>query len=55
VAHEDWRVLGCSFGELDGVFKWPTGMGVNLGGILVNWTGYLSGPLEWVRLWVQYW
>jgi hypothetical protein len=48
VAHEDWWVLGWNIGELDRVFKWPTGMGETLGEILLNRVGYLSGPLKWV-------
>jgi hypothetical protein len=26
-----------------------------MGAILVNWVGYLSGPLKMGEIWVQYW
>jgi hypothetical protein len=38
-----------------GVFKWPTQMGGIVHAIWVNQVGYLGGPLQSVRFWVQYW
>ena len=35
--------------ESSGVIMWPNQMGVILDAILVNYGGYLSGPLKWVR------
>jgi hypothetical protein len=45
----------CNIDELGGVFEWLTKMGEILGAILVNWVGYLCGPLKWVKIRVQYW
>jgi len=54
VGHSNGCNFGCDIGELCGVFKWPTTMGEILVAIWVNWVGCLSGPLKWVRYWLQY-
>jgi len=43
VVHSQRWDCGCNVGKSDGVFKWPTKMGVILSAILMNWVGYLSG------------
>jgi hypothetical protein len=42
-------------GESCWVFKWPTEMGDIFGAMLVNQLGQLRGPLQWVRVSMQYW
>jgi hypothetical protein len=54
VAHSYRCDSECNIGESGGVFEWATQMGAILGVILVNCVGYLSGPLQWVRFWLQY-
>ena len=50
----EWA-FGCNIGESDRVFEWRTKVGETLGAMLVNQTVYLSDPLKWVGIWVQYW
>jgi len=54
VGHSNGCNFGCDIGELCGVFKWPTTMDEILVAIWVNWVGCLSGPLKWVRYWLEY-
>ena len=55
MAHSSGQDFGCNSGESGGVFKWPTQVIEILGAILVSQVGYLSGPLKWLRFWVQHW
>jgi len=48
MAHSSGEDFECNIGELGGVFKCPTQVVDISSAILVNWVGYLSGPLKCV-------
>jgi hypothetical protein len=54
MANSSGEDFGCNISEFGWVFKWPTQVVKIFCAILVILVGYLSGPLKWLRFWVQY-